>query len=95
MTHDQAKRFLASPVGIREIAMGSKRAAIRVAWSACQGPSCACSELRKLTLRPASVGYWAIGLAPEPDPETEATFGYRAAQFNLWQERSQGEAPDP
>ena len=36
MSHEQAKRFLASPVGIRDMATGSQRAAIRVAWSACR-----------------------------------------------------------
>ena len=55
---EQAKRSLASPVGIRDMAMGSKRAAIRVAWSACR-PSCAWrprTEAHTLR-RPTSVGY--------------------------------------
>jgi hypothetical protein len=39
VSHDQAKRFLASPVGIRDMATGSKRAAICVAWSAWGEPS--------------------------------------------------------
>lgn len=52
--HEQAKRSHASPVGIRDIGTGSKRAAIRAAWSACRDLPALGSQLRKLTLQASS-----------------------------------------
>jgi hypothetical protein len=70
VSHDQAKRSLLRPIGIRDMATGSKRAANRIAWSAC-GPS----PLTAMTgARPAaasiSPGYRLGGL---PRPETVAS----------------------
>jgi hypothetical protein len=39
VSHEQAKRSLVRPGDLRDMATGSKRAAIRLAWSACWGPS--------------------------------------------------------
>jgi hypothetical protein len=56
--HEQAKRSRASPVGIRYMAAGSKRAAIRVAWSACWDLPALASHVGKFTWRrPTAVGY--------------------------------------
>jgi hypothetical protein len=67
VSHEQAKRSLVSSTGIRDMATGSKRAAIRVPWSACPDLPALGSQVRKLTLRrPASVGSGAAGLAGRP-----------------------------
>jgi hypothetical protein len=57
VSHDQAKRSGASPVGLRDMPAGSKRAAIRVAWSTRWDLPALASHVGKLTWRrPTAVG---------------------------------------
>ena len=59
------ERFTGADVSAANAATGSKRAAIRVAWSASRGVAALGSQLRKLTLRrPASVGLARQVVAP-------------------------------
>lgn len=67
VSHDQDKRSHASPVRVRDVGTGSKRAAIRVAWSACRDLPALGSQLRKLTLqRQQQPVTGAAGLAGRP-----------------------------
>ena len=65
VSHDQAKRFLASPVGIRDMATGSKRAANRIAWSACRA-SCAWQRVAEAHTAAASISGHQVRLRLPP-----------------------------
>jgi hypothetical protein len=56
VSHKQAKRARASRIGIWDTPTGSKRAANRVAWSACRGPSGTWRPCKRVHPAAASIG---------------------------------------